>query len=140
MLNPFITNISHSFFSLQKISKKDEQSPTSSHIVMSQVAFPSSKTIHPNENNGLLLEDKGEISYLRTLGHQERASLVDALGISEVAGLGVSGAVRQWEGWPRKGRGKILKTHLSELYELLMDNFFIWPGIQCHAMLSFTSP
>ena len=101
--------------------------------IMSQVAFPASKTIHPNENNGIFLEVTGEISYLRILGHQERASLVDTSGLSEVAGLGVSGAVRQWEGWPRKGRGKILKTHLAELYELLMDNFFIWPGIQCHA-------
>lgn len=74
---------------MQKISKKDGQSPTSSHIIMSQVAFPASKTIYPSENNGIFLEVKGEISYLRTLGHQERASLLDTLGISEVAGLGV---------------------------------------------------
>ena len=56
---------------------------------MSQIAFPTSKTVCLNESNGIFLEIKVEISYFRALGHKEKASLVDALGISEVAGLGV---------------------------------------------------
>ena len=56
---------------------------------MNPIAFPTSKMIHLHESNRIFLEVKGEISYLRALGHQERASQAEALGINEVAGLRV---------------------------------------------------
>ena len=57
--------------------------------LFNQIAFPTSKTIGLNQSKGISLAVKGEISYSKALGHQERASLVGALCIREAAGLGV---------------------------------------------------
>lgn len=55
---------------------------------MTQIAFPTTRTIWL-QSKEVFLEVKGEINYFRALGHQEGASLLDVLGIGEVAGQSV---------------------------------------------------